>query len=104
MAAEVALTLFALCNALRVFAYLPQIVAIARDRSGACAVSQTTWGLFAASNLSTMAYAVFALQDWVMAAIFGASAGCCLAIVGLTALKRAQLKRNPGILCYHRGP
>ena len=92
-AADVALTLFALCNSLRVLAYLPQIVAVLRDNGGAHGVSCTTWALFAVSNFSTVLYAIMTLQDATMAAIFGANTTCCLVILGLTANKRGRLKR-----------
>jgi hypothetical protein len=36
---EIALATFALCNTARVPSYVPQIVAIARDKHGASAVS-----------------------------------------------------------------
>ena len=90
--ADAALAAFALCNGLRVFAYLPQILSVARDRNGATAISYATWGLFAVSNVSTVAYAVLTLEDWRMAAIFAANAACCGLILGLTALKRARLR------------
>jgi hypothetical protein len=90
--AEIALALFAICNSVRVFAYVPQIVAVARDRAGASAISYTTWGLFAVSHLSTVTYAVLVVDDWRMAAVFIANAFCCLVIVGLTAWKRALFR------------
>jgi len=90
--AEIALAVFAVCNGVRVIAYVPQIVAVARDSSGASAISYTTWGLFAVSHLSTVAYALLVLNDRRMAAVFIANTVCCLVIVGLTAWKRALHK------------
>ena len=90
--AEIALAVFAICNSVRVFAYVPQIVAVARDQGGASAISYTTWGLFAVSHLSTVAYALLVVDDWRMAAVFIANTLCCLVIVGLTAWKRALFK------------
>ena len=90
--AEVALALFAVCKGVRVFAYVPQILAVARDVGGASAISYSTWGLFAISNLSTVAYAVLVIGDWRMAAVFVANTICCLVIVCLTAWKRALFK------------
>ena len=90
--ADIALTVFALCNSVRVFAYLPQIIAVARDPNGATAISYTTWSLFAASHLSTVAYAILNLEDWRMAAVFGANTACCSVILGLTALRRAKFR------------
>src|SRR3954454_5315924 len=93
-AADLALALFAVCNSLRVFAYVPQIVSIARDQNGASAVSCTTWCLFALSHVSTMGYAVLALNDWGMAEIFGANTACCIIILGLTGVRRARYRRT----------
>jgi uncharacterized protein with PQ loop repeat len=94
--ADIALAAFALCNSIRVFAYVPQIVSVARDRNGATAISYTTWGLFALSHLSTVAYAILTLDDWRMAAVFAANAACCTIVLGLTALKRARVKPKAG--------
>jgi hypothetical protein len=94
--ADIALTIFALCNSIRVFAYVPQIVTVARDPNGATAISYTTWSLFAASHLSTVAYAVLSLEDWRMAAVFGANTACCGVILGLTAIKRARFAATAG--------
>ena len=88
--ANVALLAFTATNSVRVFAYLPQITSIARDRRGASAVSLTTWAMFTVSHLSTMAYGLLVVSDGKMAAIFGVNALCSVAIVALTALKRAQ--------------
>lgn len=88
-AAEISVTAFTLANSLRVFAYFPQIARIVGDTDGARAVSATTWLMFLASHLTTVAYAVLSLGDWTMALIFGANAACCAAILGLTTSKRA---------------
>lgn len=96
--AEIALALFAICNGVRVFAYVPQIIAVARDVGGASAISYTTWGLFAISHLSTVAYAVLVVDDWRMAAVFIANTLCCLLIVGLTVWKRALFRAAQRLL------
>jgi hypothetical protein len=96
--ADIALTLFALCNSVRVFAYVPQIIAVARDPCGASAISYATWGLFAVSNLSTVFYAVLVVDDWRMGAVFVANTLCCVVILGLTAWKRALFKTAQQLL------
>ena len=88
-APEVALVLFAAMNTARAFAYVPQILRIARDSGRAEAISCTTWAMFAASHLSTVAYAILALDDLQMAAIFAANALACLLVLGMTAYKRS---------------
>jgi uncharacterized protein with PQ loop repeat len=90
LAADLAVAAFAICNSVRVFAYLPQIVTVARDQNGAAAVSCTTWGLFAVSHLSTVAYAVLAVEDWRMSAVFASNLLCCLLILAFTLRQRAR--------------
>jgi hypothetical protein len=90
--ADVALGLFTLCNTIRVFAYVPQLVRIRQDQHGASAISYTTWGLFLVSNLSTVAYGLMVVNDWWLVVVFAANAAFCVAILGLTAWKRAVLK------------
>lgn len=85
---EIAVTVFAACNSVRLLAYLPQIVSVARDASGARAISCTTWSMFAVSHLSTALYAAAVLGDRGMAAVFTANMLCSLAIVAITICKR----------------
>jgi hypothetical protein len=82
------LGIFTLINSLRVLAYIPQIVRAARDTGGASAVSIMTWALFLLSHLTTIAYAVVCIGDLVMALIFFGNAMACVAIVGITLMKR----------------
>jgi uncharacterized protein with PQ loop repeat len=90
--ADVALGLFTLCNTIRVFAYVPQLVRIRQDQHGASAISYTTWGLFLVSNLSTVAYGLMVVNDWWIVVVFAVNALFCVAILGLTAWKRAVFK------------
>jgi uncharacterized protein with PQ loop repeat len=92
---EVTLTAFAACNALRIFAYIPQIRKAATDRNGASAISYTTWLLFLIAHLSTAAYAIVNRSDWGLAACFVANAVCCLAIVAVAYCKRRRHARRP---------
>lgn len=95
-AAEVATTAFTLCNAVRVLAYLPQILRITQDPDGARAISCATWSLFAISHLTTVIYALVAAHDLTMAAVFGGNALACFMILGVTLLKRRQAQRRAG--------
>ena len=90
--ADVALGLFTFCNTIRVFAYVPQLVRIRGDQHGASAISYTTWGLFLVSNLSTVAYGLMVVNDWWLVAVFAVNAVFCVAILVLTAWKRAVFK------------
>jgi hypothetical protein len=90
-AADVALLLFTACNSARIMAYVPQLFRVARDSDGARAISYLTWVLFAISNLSTVGYALFVVHDLRIAAVFGANAISCAAIVAITAYKRVRV-------------
>jgi hypothetical protein len=87
-AAGAALLLFASCNAMRIVAYLCQMAHITRDQHGDAPVCYSTWALFAASNLSTVFYAVAVVSDWLMALVFAVNGACCVAVIVLTRTKR----------------
>jgi uncharacterized protein with PQ loop repeat len=92
-APEVALHLFTAMNTVRLLAYVPQIVCIARDDGRAEAISCMAWMMFALSHVSTVAYAILGLGDLRMAALFAANMLACLLIVGITAYKRNSAHR-----------
>ena len=89
-ATEVIVIAFAVTNSLRVVAYLPQIVRLIRDQSGAAAVSTCTWMLFLVSHVATAAYAGVVLEELWMCLVFVANALCSTAIVILTCMRRRQ--------------
>lgn len=91
------LALFAFVNSVRIVAYIPQILKASRDGNGASAISCLTWGLFLASHLTTILYAVVCLGDLLMAAIFMGNAFACIAIVSVTLSRRRahRRKHNP---------
>ena len=78
---ELTLMMFAACNGIRIFAYLPQIHKAATDPHGASAISRTTWALFLAANTSTAFYALVNQSDAWLSACFAANAACCAAIL-----------------------
>jgi uncharacterized protein with PQ loop repeat len=80
---DITLALFAACNFIRVFAYIPQIHKAATDVNGASAISCTTWTLFLVAHLSTVAYALVNQSDWWLAACFASNALCCIAILAI---------------------
>ena len=85
---------FAFFSVLRLAAYVPQIVKIMRDATGARAIANTTWMLFAVSHLATALYAMIALRDAVIGAVFIANTTCCLVIVGLVLRSRIAFARR----------
>jgi len=81
---------FTAVNGLRVIAYVPQIVRICHDNTGAAAISCCTWSLFLVSHLTTIAYAVVVMGDTWMALVFAANSACSAAIVTLALLQRQR--------------
>ncbi|MBM1175491.1 hypothetical protein [Microvirga arabica] len=89
---EAAFLAFSACNFLRLGSYVPQIIRVARDQHGASCISFTSWSIFLLANSTTAAHAAVNLGDGLLALISAVNAICCLAIVALTAWKRAALR------------
>lgn len=81
--ADLSLIAFAVCNVLRIAAYFPQMLKLARVPGAAQAFCFSTWTLFAAANVSTAAYAGVVLGDAALSAVHGFSALCCGGLIGL---------------------
>ena len=84
---------FGLFNGLRLVSYLPQILAVARDRGGARSISFSCWSIWIGANASTAAYAGLRLGDPALAAVGSFNAFCCATVLGLAICKRAALRR-----------
>ena len=90
------LSAFAALNSVRVLAYVPQFFKAVRDTNGASAISRTTWGLFLASHVTTVFYALICIGDPLMALIFTGNAFACSAILIAAHLKRRGHRRLLG--------
>jgi hypothetical protein len=88
MLAEMAWFGFVAFSGLRMFSCIPQIWRIAADKTGAAAISYTTWGLWTGANASTAVYAATSLHDVWLAFVSAVYAICCVTVIALTALKR----------------
>ena len=101
---EIALALFAVCNSVRVVAYVPQILKAATDKNGASSISCTTWALFLIAHVSTVAYALINRSDWGLAACFAVNAACCVAILVVAHWKRRNHARRLVCRPIHKMP
>lgn len=79
---------FGFFNLLRLISYFPQIVAVARDDSGAAAISISCWKIWIAANFSTALYAGINLGDAALALVSVFNAACCAAVLLLALYKR----------------
>jgi hypothetical protein len=79
---------FGLFNLLRLTSYLPQIVAVARDRHGAHAISLTCWTVWIGANGTTALYSWVKLADVALASISAFNTACCLIVFCVAGYKR----------------
>ncbi len=77
-------------NAMRVFTYLPQIVAVWRSTDGARAVSLFTWGSWLVCNGSAILYGAVVVNDLFFVMIASVNfCGCtCVTLITLITLQR----------------
>lgn len=75
-------------NTIRVFSYVPQIIAVSRDTTPAKGISLLTWSFWVIANLTTGLYATVVLPDMLLAIMsYGNTLGCAI-VVGIVIYKR----------------
>lgn len=92
--ADASFAIFTVFNALQIVSYIPQIIAVARDRNGATAISYSSWTIWLAGAATTVAYATINIWDVWLALVNAVHAFCCLAVILLTAFKRYLAPAN----------
>lgn len=83
-------TIYAGCSAVRILFYVPQMLAVARERSAAHAVSIVSWTFWSISHAATAVYALVVTHDALLGAMMWCNTAGCGAIVALTAMKRRR--------------
>ena len=86
---------FGFFNALRIASYAPQVVAVARDRHGAQAISFSCWGIWVGANTSTALYAWINLGDVPLTLISCINGAGCAAVLVLAVIKRISARSQP---------
>ena len=95
--------IFVTTNALRLFAYLPQIHAALRCQNGASAISRATWSYFAVAHLSGHFYSLIVLHDAKMASVLLGNFLACTALVGIVTWKKVRYRaasRSPQAVSF----
>ncbi|MBS0428869.1 MAG: hypothetical protein JSR41_16440 [Proteobacteria bacterium] len=89
---------YLLTNAVRVFTYIPQILAVWKCRDGARSVSLLTWGSWVLSHVAATAYGVLVVKDALFLLITLINFAGCGLVAAIAARRRWQWKqaRTPG--------
>ncbi len=94
---------YLISNAVRVFSYLPQVIAVWRCRDGARSISLLTWFTWTVSHVTAAVYGLLVVRDafFVFVSLVN-MLGC--GVVSLIAARRrlAARQHNPGSPLWKR--
>ena len=91
---DVTLYLFTVFNTLRLVSYIPQMIAVGRDRSGAASISCLAWLIWTAANASAAAHFYVIEAGWTVVAVNTVNAIFCLLILIQARWKQTTSKRG----------
>lgn len=86
--------IFVAFNVLRLASYIPQIIAVARDRNRATAISISCWSIWICANASTAVYTWINLAHWGLTISSSLNAACCVIVVVISMHKRSKPGSN----------
>ena len=85
---EIITYMYIIFNSGRVFSYIPQIIAVFKEKNPVLAISLITWSFWTAANFTTALYATVVLPDVLLAAMSYGNTFCCAVVVLLVVYKR----------------
>jgi hypothetical protein len=83
-------------NMLRLMSYAPQMFLLAQDRSGAKAISISSWLIWTGANFTTAIYAWVRLADASLSIMNAFNTACCITVLALVVYKRTTLGQGLG--------
>ena len=83
-------------NMLRLMSYAPQMFLLAQDRSGAKAISISSWLIWTGANFTTAIYAWVRLADASLSIMNAFNTACCITVLALVVYKRTTMGQGLG--------
>lgn len=90
--------LYLTSGSLIVFVYIPQIVRLLRDQTGAAAISLVSWASWATLRLPAMLYALAVTNDIIMLVITTGDLIGRLCVFGVASWKKHDFNRHHRVL------
>ena len=90
LALQAITAIYAVFNTVRLVSYVPQISAVARESTGAHAISLTSWLVWTMTHAVTAVYGATVLGDPLLASMMCGNVAGCFAVVALTVSKRRR--------------
>jgi hypothetical protein len=89
--------IYAACSAARLLMYVPQLLAVKRDRCGAHAISLITWTSWALSHAVAAIYCYAVASDALLAGMMLGNTAGSTAVAALTLIKRRKYAADQAV-------